>query len=288
MANPKSSPRSAADGDVTALQSKLDHADAAFASLQGALADIDPDALTSLKGDLQRASIAALAVALWAQTEEPHARFASASKCEALRFDLALIARLESAALAGWYTRHHALLTSGTASEAKVPAALDGESLEVRNRMFKCAEYNLDDDVDEVKVIEHVRAGNGYLDRANDLYALANVYKRKRSALSADGRNWRADDEKRARRLHAELLRALGLTPGADGVDWVEMSARAWHLLRATYAEVEAVGRCLYRHENPDKLFPNLVTVSRDPRSPAKPEAPPAPDAPHDPAKPEG
>ena len=251
------------------LQSRLDHADAAFQSLQPSLLAIDPALLSPLKGDLQRAAIAALGVALWAQTDEPRARFADAATCKSLRFDPASIKRLESAALAAWYIRHHALLSAGTSSEAKLPADLDARSAEVRNRMFKCAEYNLDHDADAVRVIDHVRPGAGYLDRANDLYALANLYRQHGRVLADDRRHWRADDEKAARGLYAEILHGLGLVPGTDGIDWIEMGARAWHLLRTTYAEVATVGACLYRHEPADALFPNLVAVSRAPASPS-------------------
>ncbi|MDB4929159.1 MAG: hypothetical protein JWM10_1643 [Myxococcaceae bacterium] len=276
MAKPSTQSKSAA------LQARLDHADAAYQSLQSSLLAIDPAVLSPLKGDLQRAAIAALGVALWAQTDEPHARFTDAASCKSLRFDLASIKRLESAALAAWYIRHHALLSAGTSSEAKLPADLDARSAEVRNRMFKCAEYNLDHDAAAVRVVDHVRPGTGYLDRANDLYALANLYRQHGRALADDRRHWRADDEKTARALYAEILHGLGLVPGADGVDWIEMGARAWHLLRTTYAEVATVGACLYRHEPADALFPNLVALSRSPASPsalAEPPAPPAPPA---------
>ena len=207
---------------------------------------------------------------------------------DALKFKLSSIALLERASLAAWYVRHHALLSSGTTSEAKISADLDARSLEVRNRMFKCAEYNLDDIPEAVKVINVVRPGSGYLDRANDLYALANLYATYRTHLSDDKRNWRVDDEKKARALYVEILGELGLVAGAEGVDWVEMGARVWYVLRNVYAEVEAVGRCLYRDENPDRLFPNLVAVSRDARSPSKsePKAPVTPPA--DPSKPTG
>ncbi|MFO0653015.1 MAG: hypothetical protein U0326_42750 [Polyangiales bacterium] len=204
------------------------------------------------------------------------------------QFKLSSIALLERAALAAWYVRHHALLSSGTTSEAKIPADLDERSLEVRNRMFKCAEYNLDDIPEMVKVLNLVRPGTGYLDRANDLYALANVYRLNRERLSEDKRNWRADDEKKARALYVEILGALGLVPGAEGVDWIEMGARVWYVLRNVYGEVEAVGRCLYRNENPDRLFPNLVAVSRDARSPSKPEPKTPVTPPADPSKPTG
>lgn len=263
MVKPSSQSRSAA------LQSRLDHADAAFQSLQPTLLDIDAAALSPLKGDLQRAAIAALGVALWAQTDDAHARFVDAASCRSLRFDIASIKRLESAALAAWYIRHHALLSAGTSSEAKLPADLDARSAGVRNRMFKCAEYNLDHDAEAVRVLDHVRPGTGYLDRANDLYALANLYRQHASVLADDRRHWRADDEKAARGLYTEILHGLGLVPGTDGVDWIEMGARAWHLLRSTYAEVSTVGACLYRSEPADALFPNLVAVSRSPASPS-------------------
>lgn len=270
----------AVEANAQPLAPSLDHAAEAFHALQPTLAGIDAALLAPLKGDLQRAAIAALGVATWAQRADVRARFTEASTCAALRFEVSSIALLERAALACWHVRHRAMLASATSSEAKLSADLDRRSLEVRDRMFKCAEYNLDDLDEAVKVIDAVRPGNGYLDRANDLYALANLYATHRARLATDRRNWRDDDEAKARALYVEILAALGLVPGVEGTDWIEAGARAWHVLRETYAEVEAVGRCLYRRENPDALFPNLVTSSR---APAKPAAAPA-----DPTKPTG
>ena len=192
------------------------------------------------------------------------ARFVEASRCEALHFSVGDLAKLEQASRAAWYVRHRALLAAGTSSEAKTPPELDRESKELRDRMFKCAEYMLEDDVDAMKVIDEVRPGSGYLDRANDLYALAELYAKHRDTLARDGRNWRKGDAAKARRLHGALLEALGLSPLTHGVDWVSMCTRAWHLLRVTYDEVESVGRCLFRHEDPDRLFPNLVAAARE------------------------
>ena len=146
---------------TTALQSRLDRADAAFVALRPALLALDPGLLSPLKGDLQRAAVAALGVALWAQTGEPAARFSDAAACASLRFDDGAVQRLESAALAAWYVRHHAVLSAATTSEAKLPADLDARSFEVRNRMFKCAEYNLDEDEDALRIVDHVRPGAG-------------------------------------------------------------------------------------------------------------------------------
>lgn len=273
----------AVTANANPLAPRLDQAAEAYRALQPTLAAVDAALLSPLKGDLQRAAIAALGVATWAHSTEVHARFTEASACAALRFEVSSLARLERAALACWHVRHRAMLASATGTEAKVPPDLDRRSLEVRDRMFKCAEYNLDDLPEAVKVIEAVRPGTGYLDRANDLYALANLYAAHRDRLAVDRRNWRDDDEATARALYTEILAALGLVPGVEGTDWIEAGARAWHVLRETYAEVEAVGRCLYRRENPDALFPNLVSASRDARSPAKPAGAPA-----DPTKPTG
>lgn len=273
---------------TASLQSKLDHAAEAFESLQPDLGAIEAALLAPLKGDLQRAAIAALGVASWAQGAEAHRRFTDASKCEALHFKMSSITRLERASLAAWYVRHHALLSSSTTSDAKLSEDLDKRSLEVRDRMFKCGEYNLDDIPEAVKIIDAVRPGTGYLDRANDLFALANLYAKYTARLSEDRRRYRSDDEQKARALYVEILQALGLVAGVEGVDWIEMGARVWYVLREVYSEVEAVGRCLYRNENPDRLFPNLVAASRDARAPSKADAQTPVTPPADPSKPTG
>ena len=250
---------------------KLGDAEAAFTAMKPHLLEIDPEVVVPLKGDGQLAAIAALGVAMMIEQPDVKPRFeavVSIGELDRTHFD-----RLLPASLALWYARHRQTLAAGVVSTAKLPAELDARSKTLRDRMFECGEYHLKDHPTERPVIDAIRPGVGYLDRSNDLMGLASVYGRNTGTLSKDPKHWRATDEAEARRTAVEILVHLGLTPAPGGDDWMDLAQRAWKLVSLCYEEVAPVGRMLFRHDDPEGLFPNLVASSRSARGPAKPDA---------------
>lgn len=252
----------------------LANAEEAFVALRPTLETLSPDSLLALKGSLQRAAICAIGVAEFVQKPHVKRRFVALSSLGELRLDA--VDALGRVAAAAWYVRHRLDAARRTASVAKLPATLDALSLEVRDRMRRCVEYWLGDDPEFSAEIVQLRAGTGFEDRANDLYGYARIYKKKLALLKDDKKNFRASDAVDAPKYAQQILRALGLVSDGSGDDWQDLSLRAWKLLDTEYAEVARGGRFLFRGEEGERLFPNLIGVSRDASAPSskKPEDP--------------
>lgn len=253
-----------------------------YEALAPTLSSLDPASLTPLKGNLQLAAMAALSTATFVERPEVRARFALLSSVGL--FDLALLDQIRPAALAAIYANHKYKLTSSTQSSAKVTPELDAKSLDVRDRMFSCAEHTLDDDAEIVPRIDAIRPGSGYLDRANDLTALADIYRDRPAAVRLDGKKFRATDEAEARSFAQKLFEALGVGVKVDGADWYRQQHLTWVNLSNVATEISRWGRALYAHDNPDARFPDLVGASRAPwgsvRRPVKTEPTPPVDGP--------
>ena len=229
-----------------------------------ALAALDPSAETPLKGNLQLAALAALRVAAFCRKPAVRAEFAKLAQVGL--FDLATLDALERAARAAIYAHHRHRLTSGSQSTAKVSPALDLASSDVRDRMFSCAEHNLSDDPEMLKLINIIRPGTGYVDRANDLMGLADIYRARPAAVRLDGKKFRATDEVDARKHAADLFEAFGLGPQTEGTNWYDQQHRTWVNLATLYAPVARWGKPLFaKRADVDALFPDLRGASRAP-----------------------
>jgi hypothetical protein len=254
----------------------------AWESLHSTLQALDPRSALALRGNLQLAAMAALGTAAYVARPEVRARFTLLSKVGL--FDAGLLGALPLAARAALYANHVHKLATATQSDAKVSADLDAQSKEVRTRMFDLVVHTLGDDADIARRIKVIRPGTGYIDRANDLTALADIYRERPVDVRLDGKLFRAKDEADARHLAADLFAAFGLGKVVDGVDWYDEQHRAWVHLEATYREIARWGHALDAKASPDELYPDLHGASR---SPARPSAT-ATAAKTDPASPTG
>ena len=266
------------------LPRKLTDSRAVFEALRPTLDTTDPATMFPLKGNLQLAALTALGVAMLVRDPDVRAQF------EKLAFDdlstgfAANLDGLDDAASAALYASHRQRMVSGSRSEAKIPAALDQRSAELRARMFACVEHNLDDDAGVMRTLDAVRPGSGYLDRANDLLALADLYHDHRDDIAHDKKKFRDADEADARRAAGERVRERGVGERVGGLDWNDLQHRAWVHLATVYAEVRRWGTALWFHDDPDALFPDLVGASRAPWGSVRradkptPAAPAAPD----------
>ncbi len=241
---------------------QADHTDnrRAWEALQAVILATPDDGATMLKGNLQRASIAALRVATLAQTPTLRAGFEKLSQVGL--FDLTDLEQLTATARAALYACHRYHLSRATRSEALVPKSLDATSLTVRNRMFAVAEHNLSDDPEIAARIDQIRPGVGYLDRANDLVGLADIYRDRADVVRLDGKHFRATDEADARSLASELYEAL--SAGTPTELWYTRQHRAWVRLDALYRRVARWGTALDDSPEVDTRFPSLRTAARN------------------------
>ena len=179
-----------------------------------------------------------------------------------------LLTRATTLAWASIHARRKFVLQSETASEAKVPAALDESSRVLRDRMLRLVTYHFEDHPSLGPVVSYLRSGVGYLDRGNDLEELAEIYREHAEVIAHDPKHYRASDEADARDTARALYRALGITRDEKGHDWSALQGELWPALKEAYADLRRVGLFLSRDES---LFPGLIAAVRARRaSPAK------------------
>jgi hypothetical protein len=251
----------------------------AFAAIETRLLALSNDSLNNVIVDVQIAAITALAVAHAIDADTAlRARFEALARVK--EFDLPRLDGLATTALAAWFARHMYLLASATHTEAQLPASLVATATTLKTRMMRVAEYHLSDHPVAGRIVTAIRAGTGYMDLANDLVALARLYRTHTDLLEHDKKDYQAADQGLAAQTGDQILKLLGgNTP--DQRTWADRQARAWTLLNTDYAEVCAAGRYLKRGDGDvDLAFPSLITASRAAASKTttsgQPAAPPA------------
>ncbi len=195
-----------------------------------------------------------------AADKDLRARFEALAKAH--EFDLARLDGLATAALAAWFARHMYLLVSATHTEAQLPGSLVATATALKTRMMRVVEYHLGDHPVAGPLVSAIRAGTGYMDLANDLVALARLYKAYAHLLEHDKKDYQAVDQGSRRRQGTRYRRCSGSTP--EQRKWVGLQARAWTLLSGDYAEVFAAGRYLKRWDvDVESAFPSLIAAAR-------------------------
>lgn len=147
--------------------------------------------------------------------------------------------------------------------------------------MMRVLTHYFEDHPEYGRRIAAIRAGAGYLDLANDLLSVAELYELAdvKAIISQDPMHFRADDPTHARQLAQELFRSLGLTADGEVARWTDLCQRAWTLLLQTYGSLCAAGQLVFRNEeNVDASYPSLVTAVRAPATRVNPQPnPPVP-----------
>ena len=234
----------------------------AFAAIEARLLALPSDRLNAVTVDVQVAAIIALSVANAVAADKAlRARFEALAKVN--EFDLARLDGLATVALGAWFARHMYLLAGATHTEAQLPASLVATATALKTRMMRVVEYHLGDHPVAGPLVTAIRTGTGYMDLANDLVALARLYKAYAHLLEHDKKDYQAVDQGLAAQTGDQILTLLGgSTP--EQRKWVNLQARAWTLLNGDYAEVHAAGRYLKRADGyAESVFPSLIAAAR-------------------------
>ncbi|XYI04300.1 hypothetical protein ACMHYB_00915 [Sorangium sp. So ce1128] len=121
-------------------------------------------------------------------------------------FDVARLDRLDTYALAAWYA-HLLSLSSGDVESALKP--LLAEAAPLRENLLGDAEALARRGLLDAETVADIRAGQGYIDTANDLVALSALFSASWSEIA--GRTVATEEEvKRAGEIGPQLLAALG------------------------------------------------------------------------------
>lgn len=146
-------------------------------------------------------------------------------------------------------------------SKAKLPKDLVDASTAHRALMLDVAQYNLGHLPTAATILADIRSGSGYIDLATDLDRLGKLYIEYKAILKKDQTKYNAADAQRAFDLDQQITQHLGTTKQGQIAHWVDQSARITALLRATYDDVAATGRWIFRNLPEDTLterFPSL------------------------------
>jgi len=235
--------------------------------------------LVQPKADVQVMALVARGVARnqFADPEgEVRRRFAALGEID--EYDDSCCDDLLAAADACWTAGRLKSAVDAAKTTAMLPPDVAAEATEVRNRMFKVAEYYLADHPVDAVTIVYIRAGSGYLDTMNDLGDLADLYIKYYGVLSTDVKYYRSTDLTDARRLVRTMMDAMGLSE-IEGVSPTELRQRAWTFLNQTYDQVRRGATFLYWGESRlARDFPSLVSTARAKRPrKKKKEEPPTP-----------
>lgn len=93
----------------------------------------------------------------------------------------------------------------------------------------------------------------GYLDLASDLGRLAQLYSEFADELRADDKFYDSGDAGRARRIAADIVKALGESNERPSNDAL---IRSYALLERTYEDVRTFSLAMYRKDGGEDMFP--------------------------------
>jgi hypothetical protein len=250
------------------MESEAARCEAAFNTLRRRLEEISVDDIDRPRTSPQRAANAARSVAEYAARPEVRVRFERLAR--GVEFRLELLDELFLAADAAWHTRQRLEDLQQNQGEGRVAAAVHQEATTLRTRMLRVLEYHLGDHPALAARLAAIRGGKGPIDLANDLIALADLYRQHQAELVDDRRHYRADDASAATSVAAEITRQLSGGAAKEVERWTELQARAWTLLQQIYEEVRRAGQFLFYYEDPEAKFPSLFAAARTARGRAR------------------
>lgn len=258
----------------------------AFAQARAEIGALDRAALVAINLDIPRAVAIAVAAIPHIAAQRPHI-------VEQLpKLDLRSVDKLGTYALAAWYAH---LLALPTTTEAEL-AALLKEATPLREALLVAAEALAHKGLLDAKSVADIRAGQGNLDKANDLVALAALFS---AAWPRVGQRTAIEQSEveRAAELGPAILVALGAREplGVDVPDPsepAEQRKRAFTLFYRAYEECRRAVSYLRWHEgDAESIAPSLHLIrntrpaSDAPENPTDVPAPPV-DAPAAPGRP--
>lgn len=191
-------------------------------------------------------------------------------------FDHAAVAALQPAALACLTAQARLASAEAQRETVRLPVDLIDEATAVKTRMLRVCTYFFEDHPQLGAELSDIRAGNGYLDLAEDLTRLAAIYRAQSTTVSHDGHFYDKQDVVNATKLATRITSEL--RGGDKDKTARDLAWRALALLQELYDEVASACRFLERKRDGERNFPSLHSAAGSGRRPSrgKKEASPA------------
>ncbi len=281
---------------VEPAQLDVSEAERAFLEVRPELERLVRDSLLAVRVDLQLVSAIAYSVAM--RDGEPGRRARLAAINGIGGFDTALLDGLVRHALAAWHVRRRQIQAVDEASSARVAEPELKEAQQIRARMLRVVSYHCEDSDAYGHRIAAIRTGSGYVDLANDLLSLAELYEEPevKALIAQDPSHYRETDPRDARQRAQLLFEGLGILREGEAARWTDLAQRAWTLLYRDYESLRLAGQLVFRNDEDVELsYPSLIAAVRAPASrtqaavpepaptPGEPEPPPSEPAPTQP-----
>jgi hypothetical protein len=226
------------------------------------LAAIAAERIVTARLDVDAAARALLAVhAFVTQAPGVYAWFTSLH--QAGQFDITNVDDLLRVSSVVLYAYREAAAAGAFKTSAKIPAALDEASAQLEREMQSVCEHNLGDNPEYGPLLDHLRPGTAYLDRADDMLGYAKIYEAEHALLSKDTK-YKPTHVADARQLAGEIIAMLGASMTPKAREQYDLLQRAWTLLSKMYFEVQQAGLWLLRYDpQRDQRFPSVFAVGR-------------------------
>ena len=207
MPTPRKKPASPAKPTPPSPPPAADPGELAFTKLQPQLAAIAADRLGPPRAEVRAAASFVLSDTV-PRLSDPslRARLLSLPKTE---FHHAAIDDLGLCAQALLWAQSRLAQAEAEPSTAKLPLTLVQESVSLRQRMIEVCAYQFRDDAHLQKQVDDIRAGQGYLDLAEDLRRLAALYRSEHAQLIHDQRFYHPGDADTALHLSQRITSEL-------------------------------------------------------------------------------
>jgi hypothetical protein len=236
---------------------------AAYEALSKTFDAIPSEKLARVSVEVQLAAVHAYGIAERDSAPERSSEFEKLARADVIAANP--VGRLKQRALAAWYARQQQLRFTAR-SGAVVPAVVTEAGEAVKKRMFKVVTHAFGDHSDYAVDLAAIRQGQGYLDLANDLQQLADLYEEPviAAVVSKDPIHYKKTDVKDARAHAAAIFKALGYE-SSDAAQWTARAQRAYTVLLDAYEEHCYAGSLLF-HQREDVTAsypPSLVSIIR-------------------------
>lgn len=240
----------------------------AFESLQAARQELGREVKPMPRLDMKAVAALAIGVARTIAAPDVRKRFAAIES----ELPRSTVDALEPAAWALFYAAMQRATDEATRSEAMLPVTLATQATQLKDTMLHVVRYHLRDESKAMKEIGDIITGAGYLDLASDLGRLAQLYSEFADELRADEKFYDSGDAGRARRIAADIVKALGESNERPSNDAL---IRSYALLERIYEDVRAFGLAMYRKAGGEDMFPSFFRVRATPSVRREPEPEP-------------